>query len=450
MKKRFIAIFLWIIGSIALMAVAYYVLLEIHPKNARRVPLYLVLFYLDLYLWISIWRSIRKEPILTRTFSFIFYWLPMAGAVIIAVVSFKLPNYLWGDFWRIYPGGIIFSVYMAKMISVVFLIISHFLDFIHFAGGYFKFKPSDNRKGLLIKFSHQLIKIGWATGFVFFVLLMLGIFVFSGNFEVNKQQVFIKELPEEFDGYRIVQISDLHLGSWISKNKLQKAVNLINDLEPDIFVFTGDLVNYAAVEAEKYADILSKIQSKSGNYCILGNHDYGEYVKWRNPEEKARNMEQFYDVTKMIGWKLLLNESVILKQNNDSILIIGVENWGRLSRFPKRANIDSAISGRETITTKILFSHDPTHWEDVVTQKYPDIDLTLSGHVHGFQIGLKVGKWEFSPAQFTYKYWDGFYEYQQENGMKQYLYVNRGLGSLLYPGRLGMNPEITLIELRKQ
>jgi len=449
MKKKVYRILIWIISSLALMAILYFVLLEIHPKNARRVPFYLVLLYFDIFLWVSVWKYLRNKNSLLKKLLTFLYWIPLTGTAIIALISFSHPTYLWSDFWRIYPGGIIFSAYLAKMIPVVFLLISSLLKSINVVSIDRNREISPLKVFVFDKVPYYLTFTGWTAGGIFFLFLIMGILVFSGRFEVNHQPVAINELPASFNGFKIIHLSDFHLGSWHSKNDLQKAVILINTLDPDIVVFTGDMVNFVAAEALPFTHILKEIKAKQGIYCILGNHDYGDYVKWHDPAGKEANMVELFDFYKSIGWTLLANESRLLRKSNDSILLAGVENWGRLARFPKKGDVKKALQGFEKVPVKILLSHDPTHFEDVVSRYFTDIDLTLSGHVHGFQIGLKFGTWKFSLAQYTYRFWDGFYAFDLGPDKKQYLYVNRGLGSLLYPGRLGMPPEITLIELKQ-
>jgi len=249
-------------------------------------------------------------------------------------------------------------------------------------------------------------------------------------------------------GFRIVQISDIHLGSWVSKNELKEAVTIINDLKADVVFFTGDLVNYSTEEAYPFEQILKSVQSKYGVYSILGNHDYGDYKRWSSKEAKARNMEEMFDFYKHLGWKLLLNENQVIEIEGEEIAIIGVENWGSMSRFQKYGDIEKAIAGVEDKPVKLLLSHDPSHWELIISKYRTTIDVTFAGHTHGAQFGIEIPGMRWSPAQYIYNYWAGLYSLLNPiTNDKQYLYVNRGIGAIGYPGRVGILPEITVVDL---
>jgi predicted MPP superfamily phosphohydrolase len=241
------------------------------------------------------------------------------------------------------------------------------------------------------------------------------------------------------------------LGSWTCKGKLAEAVNLINSLQPDLVFFTGDMVNYTSYEIYEFVNILSKIKPSIGTYTILGNHDYGDYVVWPDPKAKEKNMTYLYDIYKYLNWKLLLNEHVIIHRGDDSISLMGVQNWGRSKRFPRLGSIEPAIKGIENVPVQLLLSHDPSHWEESVIKDYKSIDITFSGHTHGFQFGIDCCGILWSPSQYMYKYWGGFYSSPVAGGTHpQYLNVNRGLGVIGYPGRVGILPDITLITLRRR
>jgi Predicted phosphohydrolases len=272
--------------------------------------------------------------------------------------------------------------------------------------------------------------------------MVIGIFVGSNRFMVHEVNIQSKALPQSFDGFKIVQISDIHTGSWYDLKSFEKSVKLIQNLNPDMIVFTGDLVNSITDEAYRFEDLMASFNASYGKFAVLGNHDYGAYASWPSEEAKAQNLadlESFYERT---GWKLLKNQSVAIVRGSDSIGLIGVENWGDNLRFPQYGNIDSAIYGMSEMPFFVLLSHDPSHWTKVVCEGYPQIDLTLSGHTHAFQFGITVGSFEWSPVQYLYPTWAGLYE---KNG--QFLNVNRGLGCLSYPGRIGIYPEITLVTL---
>jgi len=234
------------------------------------------------------------------------------------------------------------------------------------------------------------------------------------------------------------------LGSWTNENPLMELVTMVNDLKPDAIFFTGDLVNFSTREAFKYESVLKLLKAKYGIYSILGNHDYGDYVNWETPEKKAENMQQLYDFYKELDWTLLRNEHAIIKKNKQKLAVLGVENWGNNPRFPQLGDVKKASEGLDPNLIKILLSHDPSHWDKVISTEHPEIELTLSGHTHGFQFGIEIPGFRWSPAQYLYKYWAGLY-----NQNNQYLNVNRGTGFLGYPGRIGILPEITELTLVK-
>jgi len=263
------------------------------------------------------------------------------------------------------------------------------------------------------------------------------------RYRLIRVKVSLKHLPDEFKGMKIIQISDIHSGSFDDPAAVAKGVDAIMNAKPDLIVFTGDLVNEQADEMIPYRRIFSQLKAPMGVYSVMGNHDYGDYVSWPTEKAKRENLEKLRQHHADMGWRLLLNEHVLLKRNEQQIALIGIENWGA-KRFAKYGDMKKAVAGLENtdVKSKILLSHDPSHWEAEVRKDYTDIDLTLSGHTHGMQFGIDIPGFKWSPVQYVYKQWAGLY--QQEN---QYLYVNRGFGFIGYQGRLGMLPEITLIEL---
>ncbi|MFM7672911.1 MAG: metallophosphoesterase [Bacteroidota bacterium] len=275
---------------------------------------------------------------------------------------------------------------------------------------------------------------------------LLGSLVYGfGNkyrYEVRTQRIRSPKLPDSFKGIRILQLSDIHVGSFDDPKAVERGVEKALALKPDLIVFTGDLVNNMASEVGEYEQIFSKLRAPMGVYSILGNHDYGDYVSWDNPEMKKANLEKLKRIHEQMGWRLLLNEHVRLKRGEQEIVLIGVENWSSRVNFKRYGNMSSAYQGVNADDFQILLSHDPSHWETEVTQSYPSVDLTLSGHTHGMQFGVEVPGFKWSPVQYVYGRWAGHYV----EGTQQ-LYINRGFGFLGYPGRVGILPEITLIEL---
>lgn len=264
------------------------------------------------------------------------------------------------------------------------------------------------------------------------------------RYQVRKVKVKFPNLPKAFSGLRIIQLSDIHAGSFDNPEAVAKGVKMALDLKPDLIFFTGDLVNDRAIELDGYQEIFAQLKAPLGVYSILGNHDYGDYVAWASPEAKLANLEQLKTAHANMGWRLLMNEHVLVERGEDKIALLGIENWGAKAHFPKYGSMKDAYEGlaEKNIPFKILLSHDPSHWTSQVRNEYKDIDLTLSGHTHGMQFGVEIPWLKWSPVQYIYKYWAGLY--REEN---QYLYVNRGFGFLGYQGRFGIMPEITLLEL---
>ncbi|WP_439152241.1 metallophosphoesterase [Winogradskyella sp.] len=277
-----------------------------------------------------------------------------------------------------------------------------------------------------------------------FASLLYGMYKGKYNFRVLNYTLHFDDLPEAFDGYRITQISDIHSGSFDNKEKIEYAIDLINAQKSDILLFTGDMVNNKASEMLPWKSTFAKLKAKDGKYSVLGNHDYGDYVDWPSKQEKAQNLEDLKSIQKEIGFDLLLNESRYLERNDERIAIVGVENWGK-GGFKKAGDLKKASYNIEANDFKILMSHDPSHWDAEVVKDDYHYHLTLSGHTHGMQFGIEIPGWiKWSPVKWRYKQWAGIYE-----SLDQYLNVNRGFGYLGYPGRVGIWPEITVIELKK-
>ncbi len=284
--------------------------------------------------------------------------------------------------------------------------------------------------------------VGLLSGFLPFFLILYGIFKAIYRFKVHRHAISSELLPKSFNGLKIVQLSDLHLGSFnYAYKKLDSAVRIINDLEPDYIVITGDLVNNYAWELFGWDKVLNQLKAKKGKYAILGNHDYGDYSQWESLKAKRENFYSITDFFITVDFKLLMNEAVVISKNDEKIALIGVENWGK-PPFKQYGDLVKALKNVKDIPFKILLSHDPTHWsEEVIDQT--DITLTLSGHTHGMQAGFQYKNLKWSPIKYKFKHWAGLYKHNS-----QYLYVNRGLGWLGFPARIGMRPEITLIELK--
>ena len=263
------------------------------------------------------------------------------------------------------------------------------------------------------------------------------------NFKVIKYQLLFKDLPDAFDGYTITHISDIHSGSFTNKEKIQYGVDLINKQQSDLLLFTGDIVNNTADEMDNWIDMFSTLEAKEGKYSVLGNHDYGDYMDWKSPEDKVENFEAVKNIHKKIGFDLLLNENRYLEKDGQKIALVGVENWGK--GFKQKGDLKKASENITNEDFKILMSHDPSHWDAEVKNADLHYHLTLSGHTHGLQMGIEIpGFFKWSPSKYVYKQWAGLYKEAEK-----YINVNRGFGYHAFPGRVGIWPEVSVIELKK-
>jgi predicted MPP superfamily phosphohydrolase len=312
------------------------------------------------------------------------------------------------------------------------------------AGAVNYFVENSNETNILPSRRKFISQIGLGLAAVPFLSLIYGIFEGKYNYKVIKQTIFFPDLPEAFDGFKITQISDVHSGSFDNPEKISYAVDLINEQEADMILFTGDIVNTHATEMHPWLETFNKIKSyKYGKFSVLGNHDYGEYVTWPSEKEKDENFHAIKELYNQIGFKLLLNEHTFIQKGEDRIALVGVENWGK--NFKKAGDLNKASQHVDQNDFKVLMSHDPSHWEYEIKNHPKNFHLTLSGHTHGMQFGIEIpGYFKWSLAQYIYKQWAGLYE---EVG--RYVYVNRGFGFHAYPGRVGIMPEITVIELKK-
>ncbi|MBC6988132.1 metallophosphoesterase [Hymenobacter sp. BT491] len=344
--------------------------------------------------------------------------------------------------YKAYFGGLLMAMIAAQLLTMVPLLLEDVVRIGRFAVR--QFSPSDvATTGTPISRSTFLSWFAVLLGGIPFVALLWGMVKGGTNYQVKRVKLRFSNLPAAFDGFRVLQISDLHTGSFQSKEPLQRAVDLINAQKADLIFMTGDLVNNYAHEVEEHIDTLAGIQSDLPIYSILGNHDYADYVQWESREAKAANLQRLIGNHAKIGWKLMLDESHTIERNGEKIAILGVQNWGNNLHFPKYGNLAKAHASSGDAPFKILLSHDPSHWEGQVLD-YQDIDLMLAGHTHGSQFGVNLPFLKWSPVQYVYKQWAGLYQ----KG-KQYLYVNVGLGFIGYPGRVGFLPEITVFELHR-
>ena len=409
-----------------------------------RKPLFLVvlitvLILIDFYIYHVLRILMQGASAGTRTTVGLIYW----ALCIMSVGSFLLFPYFTNPYFKQY----IFSIGIGWVLTQIFMVLFFLMDDLR-RGAFWTMgqaasiagaKFMNTEKG--IPRSTFLSWLGVGLSSTLFFSLLYG-FGNKYNYKLVKKKISLKGLPLAFKGFKIIHISDIHSGSLKDKAAVLKGIELIEKQNADIVLFTGDLVNDRATEMHDWMDVFGKINAPQGVYSTLGNHDYGDYVKWDTVEEKKQNLEALKQVHHDLGWRLLMNENISIEKNGEKIKIVGIENWGAKARFPKYGKMDLAMQGVNKEEVAILLSHDPSHWEAEVIPKYSNVQLTLSGHTHGMQFGLENPYFKWSPVQWVYKQWAGIYDNKD-----QQLYVNRGFGFLGYPGRVGILPESTLIEL---
>ena len=409
-----------------------------------RNPLFLVilitvLILIDFYIYHVLRILTQGASNGTRTTVGLIYW----ALCIMSIGSFLLFPYITNPYFKQY----IFSIGIGWVLTQVFMVLFFLVDDLR-RGAFWTMgqaasiagaKFMNTEKGIPRSTFISWLGVGLSSTLFFSLLYGFGN---KYNYKLIKKKISLNGLPLAFKGFKIIHISDIHSGSLKDMAAVLKGIDLIEKQNADIVLFTGDLVNDRATEMHDWMDVFGKIKAPHGVYSTLGNHDYGDYVKWDTLEEKKQNLEALKQVHYNLGWRLLMNENVSIEKNGEKIKIVGIENWGAKARFPKYGKMDLAMQGVSKEDIVILMSHDPSHWEAEVIPKYSSVQLTLSGHTHGMQFGLENPYFKWSPVQWVYKQWAGIYDnkYQQ-------LYVNRGFGFLGYPGRVGILPEITLIEL---
>lgn len=365
------------------------------------------------------------------------YWvitLLVYGLFIYELLHFKRTD---RDHHRIQVVASLFLIFLLPKLFIVFFL---FLEDIGRGIQYVfnSFSKGENHVEGRRKF---LSLLGFGIAAVFSGFIIDGIIFGKYRHRVRKIKIKIAGLPQSFKGYKIIQISDVHSGSFFHPEKLQKAIDLINEQKADLLLFTGDMVNNFAEEFKPFVPLFSTIKSKDGKFSILGNHDYGDYAEWKSSAEKAQNVPKLIDFQKQAGFEMLRNEHRIIEKNGEKLYILGVENWG-IKPFPQFGDLDKASAGVPANAAKILMSHDPSHFDAVVKKHPSNVQLTISGHTHGMQFGIDLKNYRWSPVKYKYPKWADLYESEGKN-----LYVNRGFGVIGYPGRVGIEPEITLFEL---
>ncbi|WP_281297444.1 metallophosphoesterase [Flavobacterium limnophilum] len=403
----------------------------------RILILCLVLFVIETYAYQALKTVVKPKSFLVS------YQIISALLLVFIVYSFTQFDRSVGQTGQSMRAmGLLLLVYIPKIILTLVLFGEDiyrigFGSINHFA----KFNDSVD---FLVSRRKFVSQIGLGIAAVPFLSLLYGVTMGKYNYKVIKQRIFFPDLPDAFDGLTITHISDVHSGSFDNPDKINYAIDLINEQNSDLILFTGDIVNTDAKEMHPWIDTFKRIKKhKYGKYSVLGNHDYGEYVTWPSESAKAKNFQDIKDLHQQIDFKLMLNEHAFIENGTDKIALVGVENWG--VKFKKAGDLQKASNGLSKEDFKILMSHDPSHWDAEINNHEKNFHLTLSGHTHGMQFGIEIpGVIKWSPIQYVYKQWAGLYE-----NLGRYVYVNRGFGFHAYSGRVGIMPEITVIELKK-
>ncbi len=408
---------------------------------------------IDFYVWQAIKVVMRSASASTQRLIGFGYWGFTIFSIIslIAIFTYTPITAPAKASFRTFLMAGIAIVYISKIFSVLVLIIDDIIRFGKWVVSFFQTQTVDNKvitENLTpatdtISRSEFLAKTALTLTGLNIGGMTWGILSGAHDYRVRKVVLRLKNLPKQFDGMTIAQLSDIHSGSFFNKTAVKGGVEMLMKEKPDMFFFTGDLVNNIAPEVKDYMDIFSKIKAPLGTFSTLGNHDYGDYTQWESPEKKVQNLKDLMTAHKNLGWDLLMDEHRAVKVDGESIGVLGIQNWGA-GGFAKYGNLEKAHQNTQDFPVKLLLSHDPSHWRSqVLTPKYKDIDAAFAGHTHGMQFGVELGSFKWSPVQLRYKEWAGLYE---EGDQK--LYVNRGFGYIGYPGRVGILPEITIFELK--
>lgn len=402
----------------------------------------LLFILIDLYVFQAVKTIINDLSSFWRKLLNYSFWV-ITAISIISVIIINTSDIISNDLRRVVVLGIV-MIYFSKMFGVLTLMIDDIYRAFSWIIGKFSSakeitetsKDGMTRSEFMSKASLIAVAVPLTT-------FGIGIATGAHNYRVRRKTIYLPNLPSTFDGIQIGQLSDIHSGSFFSRSGVKKGIDLLISEKPDVVFFTGDLVNDEASEVSKYKDLFSKVKAPLGVYSTLGNHDYGDYKRWSDNNKKKKNLADLIQTHKEMGWDILMNENRTLKVDGEEVAIIGVENWGA-GRFSKHGDLEKAYAGSEEKPVKLLLSHDPSHWDAQIRPSFADIDVTFAGHTHGFQFGVEIGDFRWSPSKYIYKQWADLH--QEGN---QYLYVNRGFGFIGYPGRIGILPEITIIELKK-
>lgn len=404
-----------------------------------------IFILIDLYVFQglkSAWRNVSYKQYL-----YMGYWLVSLGIIFLIFAAFILLPRNQGptNSWVKILAGAFILLAIPKLVFTIFLLTEDIARMGIASWRYFSemFNHQQASNTWHIPGRRKFIsQVGLLVAAIPFGAVLHGIVAGRYNFKIKDIMLHFKNLPKAFDGFVITQLSDFHIGSFGNRSEVIKGVNMARNIGGDVILFTGDLVNNMAVEAEPWIDVLKTLKAPSGVYSTFGNHDYGDYVEWDSQEQKANNLKRLAEIHKESGMDLLCNEHRIIERDGQQIAIVGIENWG-LPPFPQYGDLNKALAHLDPTLFKVLLSHDPSHWDHEAKKHPANIDLALAGHTHGMQFGIEIPGFKWSPVKFKYPKWAGLY---QEG--EKYLYVNRGFGFLGFPGRVGIWPEITKITLK--
>ncbi len=402
-----------------------------------------VLLVVDVYLFqavLTVTKSLSSGWQLTWR---ALYWLPTVFTLVVLLWWTLADPYAINANVRNWLISGVFGIYISKVVGLLFVLADDFTRLFRWVARQFEGKAAGGLPGEAISRSEFLSKTALVATAVPFGAMAWGILSGAHDYRIRKVVVTLPHLPKEFDGLRLVHLSDIHSGSFWNKTAVTGGVEMVRQQKPDLIFFTGDLVNNESSEVRDYIDVFRHLKAPLGVYSVTGNHDYGDYKSWNTKEEKKQNFADLIEAHRLLGFDLLLNENRIITEGAARLAILGNENWGA-GRFSKYGKLPEAHRGTEEAAVKLLLSHDPSHWDAEVRPAFSDIDITFAGHTHGFQFGVEWGNIKWSPSQYAYKQWAGLY-----TEGRQHLYVNRGFGYLGYPGRVGMPPEITVMELKR-
>ncbi len=409
------------------------------------IVLFIVLGLIDYYLFQAVLTASRNWSPVWKAVVRYGFWIPTvisAATLLWYNLSdpYKVDRHVWS--WL---RTFIMGTYFSKVFGILFVFIDDLQRGFRWVVSLF-YRGSSSTESLpgeVISRSDFLAKTALVASAIPLGAMTYGIISGAHDYRVRRVTVSLPNLPKSFDGMKIGQVSDIHSGSFWNKTAVKGGVEMMLKEKPDVIFFTGDLVNDRADEVKEYVPIFEKLKAPLGVFSITGNHDYGDYTSWQSNDHKRENFRNLVKAHREMKFDILMNENRFLEQGGEKIAILGVENWGA-GRFSKHGKIDAAYRGTQDAAVKLLLSHDPSHWDAQIRPSFPDIDMMFAGHTHGFQFGVEIGGFKWSPSQYVYKQWAGLY-----NEGKQYLYVNRGFGYLGYPGRIGMPPELTVIELKR-